>query len=144
MSLVGDTGNGATLTLTTQTAANSYKITKIVVGETTLNMLDVSNLGTSEVMERIASDLVSVGDATIDYIFNPQATAISITRAVDTAVITLPVYSTQTTTVGATYSGTGVVTSIKPVPDLQNGMVMMGQMKFSYDGNTGPTYVRGS
>lgn len=144
MALVGDTGNGATLTLTTQTAANSYKITKISVGETTLDMLDVSNLGTADVMERIASDLAKVGDATIEYIFNPAATALSITRAVDTAVITLPVYSTQTTTTGATYSGTGVVTSVKPIPDLQNGVVMVGVAKFSYDGDTGPAYTRGS
>lgn len=144
MSLIGDTGNGATLTLTTQTAANSFKITKIVVGETTLNMLDVSNLATAGIMERIASDLASVGDATIDYVFSAQATAVAITGLVDTCLITLPVFTSQTTTVGATYSGSGVVTSVKPIPDLQNGMVQMGQFKFSYDGNTGPTYTRGS
>lgn len=144
MALIGDTGNGATLTLTTQTAANSYKIQKISVGETTLDMLDVSNLATSGPMERIASDLHKVSDITIDYIFNPAATALTVTGAVDTVTITLPVYSTQTTTNGATYSASGVVTSVKPIPDLQNGTVMVGQVKFSPDGDTGPTYTRGS
>lgn len=144
MALIGDTGNGATLTLTTQTAANSYKITKIAVGDTTIDMLDVSHLGTSGVMERIASDLQKVSDITIDYVFNPAATALTITGAVDTATITLPVYSTQTTTNGATYACSGYVTAIKPIPDLQNGVVMAGQVKFSPDGDTGPTYTRGS
>lgn len=144
MPLIGDTGNGATLTLTTQTAANSLRITKIAIGETTLDMLDVSVLATADIAERIASDLAKVGDATIDFIFNAFATAVGITRLVDTCLITLPVFSSQTTTVGATYSGSGVVTSVKPIPDLQNGMVQMGQMKFSYDGDTGPVYTRGS
>ena len=143
MANVGDTGNGATFTLTTQTNMNSYKIESIQIGETTLDMLDVSHLGTSGVVERIASDLTKVGDATIEYVFNPAATALSVTGAVDTAVVTLPVYSTQTTTTGATFAASGVITSVK-LPDLANGQVMKTVYKFAPDGDTGPTYTRGS
>lgn len=143
MALVGDTGNGATLTLTTQTAMNSYKIESIQIGEATLDMLDVSHLGTSTDQERIASDLRKHGDWTINVIHLPTATAVTITGLVDTATITLPVYSTQTTTTGATLAASGVITSVK-LPDLANGQVMKSAYKFAPDGDTGPTYTRGS
>lgn len=143
MPLVGDTGNGATFTLTTQTAVNSYKIQSIQIGETTLDMLDVSHLGTSTVQERIASDLQKPGPLTVNFIFSASATALSVTGAVDTATVTLPVLSTQTTTTGATYTGSGVVASVK-LPDLQNGTVQIGTIKFEFDGDTGPTYSRGA
>lgn len=143
MALVGDTGNGATFTLTTQTAANSYKIQSIQIGEQTLDMLDVSHLGTSSVQERIASDLMKPGPLTVNFIFNATATALTITGLVDTATVTLPVASTQTTTTGATYTGSGVVASLK-LPDLANGTVQVGTIKFEFDGDTGPTFARGA
>lgn len=143
MALVGDTGNGATFTLTTQTGAASLKVDKIAIGELSLDMLDVSHLGTSTVQERIASDLQKPGDITVDYVFSGAATAVTITGLVDTATITFPVLGSQTTTTGATFVGSGVVTKFK-LPDLQNGVVQKGQIVFSPDGDTGPTYTRGS
>lgn len=143
MPLVGDTGNGATFTLSTQTAATSLKIEKITIAETSIDMLDVSVLSTSTVQERICSDLQKPGDITLDVVFSQTATAINITGLVDTATITFPVLSSQTTTTGATYVCSGYVTKVK-LPDLQNGTVMKGQIVFSPDGDTGPTYTRGS
>lgn len=143
MALVGDTGNGATFTLTTQTAAASLKVESITIGEITLDMLDVSTLGTSDFQEMIASDLKATPELTVTYNFNAAATAVTVTGSVDTATITFPVVSTQTTTTGATFTGTGIVTSFK-LPDLQNGQVQKGQIKFKFDGDTGPTYTRGS
>lgn len=143
MALVGDTGNGATFTLTTQTAANSWKVKKIEIGDVTVDMLDVSVLSTSGDQERIASDLRKHGDWKITTVFLPTATAVSCTLAVDTATITLPVYSTQTTTTGATYAASGVITGVK-LPSLENGVVMEAVYTFAPDGDTGPTYTRGS
>lgn len=143
MALTGDTGNGATFTLTTQTAMNSFKVESIQIGEISIDMLDVSTLSTSGDQERIASDLRKHGDWTINVIHNPAATAVTVTGSVDTATITLPVYSTQTTTTGATFAASGVITSVK-LPDLTNGQVMKTVYKFSPDGDTGPTYTRGS
>jgi hypothetical protein len=143
MSLVGDTGNGATFTLATQTAASALKIEKITIGELALDMLDVSVLGTVAIQERVCSDLAKPGDITVDVVFSQAATAINITNLVDTATITFPVGPGQTTTTGATYVATGYVTKVK-LPDLQNGTVMKGQIVFSPDGNTGPTYTRGA
>ncbi len=143
MSLMGDTGNLATFTLNTQTAASALRIEKITVGANTLDMLDTSTLGTVDFQERIASDLQKTGDITIDFVFNQAATAVGITRLVDTATITFPIGPAQTTTNAATYVASGVVTSVK-IPDLQNGVVMKGQIVFSPNGDTGPTYTRGA
>ena len=140
---IGDTGNGATFTLTTQTAAASLKIEKISIAETSVDMLDVSVLSTATMQERIVSDLQKPGDVTLDVVFNQAATAITISGAVDTATITFPVGPAQTTTTAATYAFTGYVTKIK-LPDLQNGAVMKGQIVLSPDGDTGPTYTRGA
>lgn len=143
MPLVGDTGNGATFTLTTQTAVASLKVDKISIGEITLDMLEVSTLSTTSFKEMIASDLRDTPEVTIDYVYNPSATAVTITGNVDTATITFPVSATQTTTTGATFAGSGVIVSEK-YPDLENGTVMKGQIKFRFDGDTGPTYTRGA
>lgn len=143
MANVGDTGNGATFTLTTQTAAASLKVDKISIGEITLPMLDVSTLSTITFKEYIPGDLAEPPELTIDFVHSQSATAISITGLVDTATITFPVGSSQTTTTGATFAGSGVVTAVKH-PDLENGAVNKGQIKFKMDGDTGPTYTRGS
>ena len=143
MALTGDTGNGATFTLTTQTAVASLKIDKISIGEITLDMLDVSVLATTGFMEEIASDLQKAPEVTIDYVWSQSATNIAITGLVDTALITFPVGPAQTTTTAATFTGTAVVRAIK-LPDMANGSVMKGQAKIKYDGDTGPSYTRGS
>jgi len=143
MALVGDTGNGATFTLTTQTAAASLKVDQIQIGEITLDMLDVSTLSSSDFKEMIASDLKNTPELTVSYVYSASATAVTVTGSVDTATVTFPVGASQTSTTGATFAGTGIVTSFK-LPDLQNGNVMKGQIKFKFDGDTGPTYTRGS
>ena len=143
MALVGDTGNGATFTLTTQTAISTYKIDRIQIGALSYDMLDVSSLSTSGHEERIISDLEKGGDITIGFRHAVNATAVTATGSVDTATVTFPIASAQTTTTGATYVASGYVTSRK-LPDLQNGVVQEGEIVFSVDGDTGPTYTRGS
>jgi hypothetical protein len=143
MALVADTGNGMTLTLTTQTAASALKIDKIAIGEVMLDMLDASVLATVTVQELIASDLYKPNKMVVDFNWNQAGTAITITALVDTATVTFPVGPAQTTTTAATFAGTGVVTKIK-YPDAANGSLMKGQIEFSFDGDTGPTYTRGA
>lgn len=143
MTIVGDTGNGATFTLTTQTAISTYKIDKISIGELVYDMHGVSHLGTTGHEERIIGDLEKGGDITLDFFHSAYATAVTVTRAVDTATITLPIGPSQTTTTGATFVASGYVTSVK-LPDLENDVPQKGQIKFSPDGDTGPTYTRGS
>ena len=140
MALTGDTGNSATFTLTTQTAVASLKVTKISIGEITLDMLDVSTLATTGFMEEIPSDLTKAPEVTIDYVFDVSATNIAVTGLQDTATISLPLSPALTTTTRATFAGTGVVISNK-LPDLENGVVMAGQAKIKMDGDTGPTYT---
>lgn len=138
-----DTGNGLSFALTTQTAAAALKVKKVTIGETSIDMLDTSHLGTVDIQERIISDLSKPGDYVIDFFFNVAATAINITKLVDTATFTLPVGPGQTTTTGGTLVASGYVTKVK-LPDFENGVVQMGQLTFSPDGDTGPTYTKGS
>ena len=140
---VGDTGNGATFTLTTQTAMNSYKIKQIQIGEISIDMLDVSVLASSGDMERIASDLRKHADWTLTCVKNHAATAVTVTGLQDTATVTFPVQSTQTTTTAANVAASGVIVSWK-LPDLANGAVQEEVFKFAPDGDTGPTYTRGA
>lgn len=143
MTIVGDTGSGATFTLTTQTAVSTYKIDKISIGELTYEMHDVSNLATTGHVESIIGDLEKGGDVTIDFFHSAYATAVTVTRAVDTATVTFPIGPSQTSTTGATYVGSGYVTKVK-LPDLEKDVPQKGQIVFSVDGDTGPTYTRGS
>ena len=143
MALTGDTGNSATFTLTTQTAVASLKVTKISIGEITLDMLDVSTLATTGFMEEIPSDLTAAPEVTIDYVFDVGATNIAVTGLQDTATISFPLSPLLTTTTRATFAGTGVVVAVK-LPDPENGAVNMGQAKIKFDGETGPVYTRQS
>lgn len=143
MPLVGDTGNGATIALTTQTAAASLKVEKISIGESAIQMLDVSTLGTAGQMEEIPTDLASNPEITVDFVWSQSATAVTISTAVDTVTITFPLGPGQTTTVAANLTATGHVIATK-FPDLENGAAMKGQFKFKPNGDTGPTYTRGS
>ena len=141
MALIGDTGNGATFGLTTQTAATALKIEKIDIGEISLDMLDVSVLATSTMQDRICSDLQKPGDIVLECVSNHAATAITISGLVDTATITFPIAPGQTT--AATLAMSGYVTKIKRTT-LQNGQVMKDTYTFSPDGDTGPTYTKGT
>ena len=142
MPLVGDTGNGATIALTTQTGAASLKVEKISVSESALNMIDVSTLGTAGQMEEIAADLASNPEITVDFVWSQSATAVTVSPAVDTCTLTFPVGPTQTTTVASTLVMSGHVVATK-FPDLENGSAMKGQFKFKGNGDSGPTYTRG-
>lgn len=134
---IGDTGNGATATFATSSL--SLAITQIQIGEETIDMLDVSTLATTAYMEKIASDLKEAPEVTVSYIFVTSATQPVVGAAPETMTITWPI---QTGNVAAAnLAGTAVFTSRK-LPDLQNGQVQIGQVKWKYDGDTGPTYTK--
>lgn len=134
MALTGDTGNGATLTL-----PGSYSVApiSIEIGAETLESIDISTLATTTFMEKIPSDLKEVGEVTVTYKW-VSTTAAPTLGTVGTCTITLPAWAALTN--APTYSGTGYMTSWKP-PSLQNGELMTGELKFVFDGDTGPAYT---
>lgn len=136
MANLGDTGNGATFVL--GTTSLTLAVESIQIGEITIDMLDVSVLGTTDFMIEIASDLKRAPEVTVNFVFVTTATAPVVGSAAQTGTLTFPLRSGEST--AANLAGTGVITSFK-LPDLQNGVVQKGSMKFKYDGDTGPTYT---
>ena len=137
MALIGDTGNGATVTFATSSL--TLAILSIQIGEQTIDMLDVSTLATTSDQEMIASDLKKTPEVTLNVLFVASATAPVVGAAAETMTVTLPLFTGTTT--AANLAGTAQFTSFK-LPDLKNGEIMASQVKWKYNGDTGPTYTK--
>lgn len=137
MALVGDTGNGATVTFATTSL--SLLITSIQIGEETVEMLDVSTLATTGFMESIASDLKTTPEVTLTYVTDTSDAAPAVGGAAETITITAPQRTGETA--AATYAGTAQITSSVVVQQFANGQIQTGQLKFKYNGDTGPTFT---
>lgn len=137
MALIGDTGNGATCTFATSSL--SLAITKIQIGEQTIDMLDVSTLATSGDQEMIASDLKKAQEVTVTALYVGTATLPVVGAAAETMTVTMPLFTGTTT--AANLAGTAQFTSSK-LPDMENGVLMQYQFKWKYNGDTGPTYTK--
>lgn len=137
MPLIGDTGQGATVTFAT--SALTLAVTQIQIGEITIDMLDVSTLATTDFMEKIASDLKKAPEVTLTFVFVASANFPGVGGAAETMTITLPLLTGGT--VAANLAGTAQFTSAK-LPDLQLGKIQTGTCKFQYNGDTGPTYTK--
>lgn len=137
MALVGDTGNGATFTLSV--TGGSYAITKISIGEITVDFQDVSTLSSQDFEEMIANALKKAPEVTIDFVFNTTSSTLpDPASAAETGTVTFPLRTGETT--AANLAGTGQVSGLK-YPDFANGEVQNGQFKFKYNGDTGPAFT---
>lgn len=132
MALTGDTGNLATLTLP---GAYSVAIISINQGAAVLAPVDATVLATVTDQELIPGDIVVHGENTATFKWVGTVAKPTL-GTVGTCTVTKPL--TGALTNAATYSGTGMITSWKP-PDLANGQLMVGEVKWVYDGDTGPT-----
>ncbi len=137
MALIGDTGNGATVTFATSSL--TLAIISIDIGEQSVDMLDVSTLATTGDQEMIASDLKKAQEVTLNVLFVASATAPVVAAAAETMTVTLPLFTGTTT--AANLAGTAQFTSFK-LPSLKNGEVMVSTIKWKYNGDTGPTYTK--
>ncbi len=145
MALTGDTGNGATLVFAAGmgfgTATTSLSVISITQGEETVGTVDVSTLATTDCMESIPSDLREVGESSASFKWITTANAATLPGAAGTVTITWPIRSNETT--AASYTGTGFITGWTP-PSFQNGELQTGEIKWKWDGDTGPTYTKAS
>lgn len=150
MALTGDTGNGATLTFAASmgfgTATTSLTVISITPGEETVGTVDVSTLATTDAMESIPSDLREIGEAsaTVKFLTQTASTVAGfpgLPAAAGSITLTFPTRSGETT--AATYVGTGFITGFTP-PSLQNGELQAAEIKWKYDGDTGPTFTEAS
>lgn len=151
MALTGDTGNGATLLFaagmgfgtSTTSMANAIDIS---IGAITVGTIEVSTLTTTDHKEFIPSDLRDSEENTVTYkwLTTHAATVAndaSLPGAAGSITLTLPTRTGETT--AAQIQGTGFITSFKP-PTLANGELQVGEIKWKWDGDTGPTYTDAS
>lgn len=150
MALTGDTGNGTTVTLAANmgfgTATTALTPIDITQGEQTIGVVNVSTLATSGVEENIPSDLAMFAESSANFKWLTSAASTvamnaSLPASAGTVLLTYPLRTGETT--AATYSGTAFVTGHTP-PSMANGQLQVGNLKWKYDGDTGPTYTGAS
>lgn len=143
MALTGDTGNGATLSFAGNmgfgTATTSVEAISISQGEESVGVIDVSTLATTDAMESIPSDLREIAESSVNYKFITTVDAVDLPAAAGTITITYPIRSGETA--AATYIGTGFITGFSP-PSLANGELQAGELKWKWDGDTGPAFTK--
>lgn len=147
MALTGDTGNGATLTFAANmgfgTATTSMTCITINQGEQTIKNVDVTTLATTDCEETIPGDLRSVAESTATFKWLTTTTATvanycSLPASAGAVVVTAPMRTGETT--AATFTGTAFVNGFTP-PSFANGELQTGQVKWKYDGDTGPGFT---
>jgi len=134
-----DTGHGASITFGTTSWAGKVQGIPTLL-EINRPRVDKSYLGTSGQREYMPGDLEELGEVTLDVLFE-QARGLPATgSAAETITITFPLNPSNSEAVAATLAGTGFITRTQ-YPPLQTGQVMVGQITFTFDGATGPTFT---
>ena len=128
-----DTGNGATLTLSTGTTGDFEQIDP---GESTMGTVEDSHLGTSGEATVRPADLIEPGEVTGTYQWSADETP-PVLGSVVTATVTWPLVSGTT---AANKAGTAIVTRVK-YPSFSNNELQKAEITLKWDGKTGPTYT---
>jgi hypothetical protein len=132
MAIEGDTGNGATVTFATPTFSASIDPISITPGAFQNAAIDASTLATEGIMEMLPSDLASVAPSSATFKWVAGSGMPSFPSEAGTITITMP------SDIGTSLAGTGFITSYTP-PTMENGVLMVGQIEWQYDGDTGPS-----
>ena len=148
MAITGDTGNQVTMTFAANmgfgTATTQLTMAQqITQGEHTVPAVDVTTLLSTPTMQSMPGDLRSIGESSAGFKFlTTVSTAVSMFAVIPalagSVVITYPLRTGETTS--ATFTGTAFLTGFTP-PTFANGELQVGEIKWQYDGDTGPTFV---
>jgi hypothetical protein len=131
-----DTGHGATITF--GTSALAFNTLSIGLGTPTRAAIDKTHLGTTGQREFMAGDLEDAGEMSVNFQFDPGATAPVTSTAAETVTVTFPLTTGAAT--AATYAGTGLITSVQ-LPELATETIQTGTLTVKWDGMTGPTFT---
>jgi hypothetical protein len=138
---VPDTGHGATVTFAT--TSWSGKLVGIPTNlQLTRPRVDTTHLGTSTNRSYMPGDVNELGEITLDVLFEGTVGLPAIGTAAETITITFPLPGGGAAT-APNIAGTGFITGVQ-YPPLQTGTVQQGQITFTYNGGTGPTYTAAS
>jgi len=134
-----DTGHGASVTFGTSSWAGKILgiPTNLAIRREPVNK---SNLGTSGQEEFIAGDLESLGEITLDVLFEAGRGLPATTTTAETVTITWPLNPSDGSATAANLAGTALITGTN-YPALQTGQIQTGQITIKFDGGTGPTWT---
>ncbi len=134
-----DTGHGASITFGTTSWSGS------VIGIPTnlqrmRQRVETTHLGSGTTRTYMPGDADELGEITLDVRF-ATATGLPATGAApETITITFPLAPGGGGATAANIAGTGFITMTQ-FPPLQTGVLQQGQITFSFDGGTGPTFT---
>jgi len=137
MADAADTGNGASLALGTTGAIGNIRNIGQIASE--LGKLEDSHLGTTGNKTYIPDDLAEPGEMEVEVEFDRITAGLPTVGTVETATITYPIYTAGNT--AANHAGTGFISRVT-TPRLANGEIQVMNIRFSFDGKTGPTFTK--
>lgn len=138
---VPDTGHGATVTF--GTTSWSGKLLGIPTNlQRTRPRVETTYLGTSNNRTYMPGDLDELGEITLDVLFEGTLGLPATGTAAETITITFPLPGGGAAT-APNIAGTGFITGTS-MPALQTGVLQQGQITFTFNGGTGPTYTAAS
>ena len=140
MAYLGDTGQGATLTMVGLNLVSRVKTMQLP--EFTTEKIDATGLGTTGFMQYVSGDVVDPGEISVELIFDPTDDITALQGGCGESVtITFPMSPCRTGSVSAaTLIGTGFITNVQ-FPNLAINELMMVTLTIAFDGGTGPAYT---
>lgn len=135
MAYVGDTGQGAAVTLDTTGAVGCAR--SIQLPEWVMEKVDATCLETTDFMRYVPADLSDPGEAVIEAIF-AATNDVPKPGTIEDITITFPI-GDPTNTVAATLTGSGFI-STTAMPNMATSELMVLTITFAFDGDTGPAY----
>lgn len=136
MPYLGNTGQGATLTLSSTGSVGVVR--GLQLPSWTLEKIDASTLGATGFMKYISGDLTDPGEIEAEVIFDATV-AMPTAGTVETVTVQFPIGTTGNTT-NATLAGTGFIT-VTQMPSLAINELMTLNITVAYDGDTGPAFT---
>lgn len=131
-----DTGHGASITF--GTTGGTWLCRQISGPEVTRPVVDTSHLTTSTKRSKMAGDLDDWGPVTLTILFQGSQGLPARSTTYETITITHPTAPGGSTP--ATLAGSAIINRVK-FPDFITGELQIGEIEFTYDGITGPTYT---
>ena len=136
MAYVGDTGQGATLTLATTGAVGCVRTMQLP--EWAMEKVDASCLETTGFMRYVPGDLTDPGEIVATVVFDASV-AIPEGGVVGAVTGQFPI-GDPAHTVNATLAGTGFI-STRSLPNMATNELMEMTLTIPFDGDTGPDFT---
>lgn len=130
-----DTGHGATITFAT--TGGTWLCRQISGPRGSTPVVDITHLGTATRRRKMAGDLIDWEPVTLEILFQGSQ-GLPAQGTAETITITHPTASGASTP--ANLAGTGFIHGVN-YPTFQTNEPQVGEITFSFDGGTGPTFT---